>query len=312
MDYNLENKILLSEESEYKSLYSWSLQELDKDGKKIGSDQIPWRWSMYFTASELRFDNSIEVYYSANEEDKEPTREREIIVAMLHPGFCRDGETLEYDVTYSMFGTRRAIKEFRLVIERLANDNEEKCSIWGGVSYTAECDFREETVDDSIIITLLLRPERFNKLADLVKSRSIDMAEIYLSAVSGLYSDWSPSITTGRVKVLTAHKEHVVIKKDDCKIDPPRLGEVGEFRLSLTQRNKLNLKQDLRCIDADKIFYDFDGSKNESVEDGAQEKQSDQNSLTQVQLVRNEVAINSLRLPIWLIFIVLCIYVFSK
>ncbi len=33
MDYHLEREIRLSEESDYKSLYSWSLQEYDKEGK---------------------------------------------------------------------------------------------------------------------------------------------------------------------------------------------------------------------------------------------------------------------------------------
>lgn len=61
MDYNLENKILLSEDSEYKNLYSWSLQEFNKEGEKIGKDQIPWCWSLYFTASELRLCHSFEI-----------------------------------------------------------------------------------------------------------------------------------------------------------------------------------------------------------------------------------------------------------
>lgn len=61
MDYHLENEVLLSEKSKYKSLYSWSLQEFNKEGRQIGADQIPWEWSLYFTASELRHDHSINI-----------------------------------------------------------------------------------------------------------------------------------------------------------------------------------------------------------------------------------------------------------
>jgi len=68
VNYNLENKVLLSEDSEYKSLYQWSLQEFDKDDNKIGRDLIPWNYSLYFTASELRYSDSLDIYKSEDTE----------------------------------------------------------------------------------------------------------------------------------------------------------------------------------------------------------------------------------------------------
>ena len=62
MDYHLENKVLLSEDSKYKGLYFWSLQEFNKENKQVGSNKIPWIWSLYFTASELRHNYSINIY----------------------------------------------------------------------------------------------------------------------------------------------------------------------------------------------------------------------------------------------------------
>lgn len=306
MDYHIENKILLSEDSEYKSLYSWSLQEFNNKGEKIGFDQIPWRWDLNFTASELRYHYSVNKNKSNNDEDS--TQENEFITAILHPGICRDGQSLEDDVSYSMFGTNRIIKEFILRIQKIEDGGDnELCYLLGIVSYTTELDFRKITTDDTIDITLRLSPQRFNKIAELIKTQLIDILELALVGVPGFYSEWSPSISTENIKILSAQEEPVVIKKDGCKIDPPRLGEVIEFSLVIIQRHKLNLKQDLRGVNIDKLFYDFDDSSEESIEkEGSQESQSDKASLMLSQLTRNEKALNQLRIPIWLIFIILC------
>jgi hypothetical protein len=310
MDYHMENKILLSEDSEYKNLYSWSLQEFNNEGKKIGRDQISWQCGLYFTASELRHYYSINISKSKNNEDKKPTQESEVITAILHPGTCYDGKTLKDDVSYSMFGTNRTIKKFTLRIQKIEDDSDnEFCRIRGYVSYTAEVDFRDITTDDTIDITLRLLPQRFNKIAELIKTQRIDILGLYLDEVSGFYSEWSPSISTGSIKVLAAQEEQVVVKKDDCKINPPRLGEVSEFDLGITRRHKLNLKQDLGSINIDKLFYDFDGTSEESTtEEEFQESQSDKASSMLSQLAHNETALNQLRIPIWFIFVILCIF----
>jgi hypothetical protein len=43
MEYNLEKKVILNIESEYKSLYQWSLNEVeDKHSRPL----IPWNWTL--------------------------------------------------------------------------------------------------------------------------------------------------------------------------------------------------------------------------------------------------------------------------
>ena len=148
MDYHLERKIRLCEDSENKSLYPWSLQEFNKKGEKVGNDQIPWRWSLYFTASELNHSRSIDFDKSNDsegEEDNKPVEESEIISAILHPGRCNDGKWLENDTSYSMLGTDRRVKEFGLQIYKLEEgDDNERCNLWGCVSYTAETDLKSK------------------------------------------------------------------------------------------------------------------------------------------------------------------------
>lgn len=315
MDYNLENKILLSEESEYKGLYSWSLQEVDKEDRKVGSKLIPWKWNLYFTASELRHNYSIDIYKSEEssaDEDSEPTQDSENISGILHSGICSDGKSLEDDVLYSMFGTNRRINHFHLSIRKAKEDSvKAECRILGIVSYTAEIDFSEKTTDDNVYINLVLMPQQFNKIAELIKAKRVDILQIYLSDVSGFYSDWSPSISTSHIKILTDSKDHKVIVKDDSKIDPPRLGDVGECSMTVIQRHALNPKQDLRGGNIDKLFEEpEDYDEDEVNEEGeAQESQlKDKSSLMLSQLARNEMVLKKLITPIWLIFTILCFF----
>jgi len=250
MDYHLEKDIRLNTESENEVLYSWYLQECDKDGKTIGPKQVPWAWDLIFTASELRYSTSIKLEDQNSDEESEGLKDSELITATLHSGYCSDGETLDQEVNYSMFGTDRKLNDFTLRIYKLDDDeSDEGCQVYGVVSYTAEIDFYYETEDDVIEINLMLKPKRFNTIAELIKAKALDIVTLRLGYVDGFYSEWSPSIRTDSIKILAKGDEQKVIRGDDNDISPPRLGEVMEFHLSITQRCKLNPKQDLKDIE---------------------------------------------------------------
>lgn len=308
LDFHLEREIRLSEESEYKILYSWSLQEFNENGEKFGSKQVPWVWSLYFTASELRHHYSIKIDRSNESDDEknnEMVEESETIYAILHPGIYRDEKWLEDDASYSMFGTNRRIKEFGLRIHKLEySDGKERCSLWGCVSFTTEIDFRNETTDDVVEIYLWLAPNRFNRLVELINARRADMVEMRLGNVSGFYSEWSPSISTNNIKILTADQK--IIFPENCEIVPPRLDDVGELSISITQRNIINQKQDPRGIDINKLSEEPDDYEDDVYEgQGHTESQPYAASLLLAQLGRNEISFAKLRAPIWLIFVVL-------
>jgi len=249
VDYHLDRKIRLSEESG-----SWSLQELTEEGKQIGRDQILWHSSSYFTASELFLNYSIDIRRENKTEEAFPqAQERETIYAILHPGICRrNGSAFEDDISYSMFGTNRRIKEFGLKISKAENGNDEKCHMWGCVGFSVEVDFVNEIVDDTVEIYLSLSPKKFNKIVRQIKFQQVDILRVHLSMVSGFYSEWSPESSTSNIKILTEDQE--VLISEGCKIDPPKLGDVGEFTITVIQRCKLNPKQDLRAIDIDTVF----------------------------------------------------------
>lgn len=67
----------------------------------------------------------------------------------------------------------------------------------------------------------------------------MDKAFFRVGGVAGFYSEWSPSVSADRVKVLTADKEQMVEIPDECEIVPSRLGEVREAALNLYRINNL-------------------------------------------------------------------------
>ncbi|EPJ43199.1 MAG: hypothetical protein OFPII_43270 [Osedax symbiont Rs1] len=207
-----------------------------------------------------------------------------------------------------MFGTGRTINDIVLKIFKIEGDSKKEdgfCSLWGGVSYTFDNDFTEETTDDILMIHLWLSPDKFNNLAETIKTKKVDSFELDLSKVSGFYSEWSPSISTNNIKVLTADKTTQKISiPPKCKIIPPRLKGVNEFNISIIQRNKLNPKQDLRGIDINSLFEEQEEIVEDDWDDDISEE-TEANTLLLGQLSRNELALDKLQTPLWLISIVL-------
>jgi len=139
MDYHLDRGILFSEEEDHKSLYKWSLQETASAKQPVGGKMVPWQWGLSFYASELELTEFIEKENPWDWDGENPktqaaeVREGSRIYCTLYPG----------DVHFSMFGTNRAIEKFNLTII-CGNENlkQPEMLVSGGVSYTAEVDFR--------------------------------------------------------------------------------------------------------------------------------------------------------------------------
>ncbi|WP_439634678.1 hypothetical protein [Glycocaulis sp.] len=258
MEHHLDRRVILSEDSEYKNLYKWSLQELDEEGAKVGRDLVPWVWGLDFTATELVYNDGLTIepdYSSDDEEMPIVTRKRRRIRAKLRPGSPQEWHRNRHP-SYSMFGTDRTITAFELSIEPLAEDEEQdSCRVWGSVSYTMDIDFRDETTDDAVTFHLYVRPETFEHYVRTVLAAEVDAAVLYVKRVAGFYSDWSPAISTDNIKVLTGNeKDHPVELLDGSEIVPPRLGEVGEVSLTLVR--KLTFEQSAPEADEDDDWQD--------------------------------------------------------
>lgn len=291
LEHHVDRRILLNPNSEFSSLYKWSLREIGSDGKTVGRDQIPWDWDLSFKASELVLVDQLEAeprHLLRPHGEETEIRYRQYIQAKLRPGRFWLGET-----TYSMFGTDRKISNFDLHIEVLGQgEDRERCRAWGSVSYTAEIDIREETTDDLLVFYLHVRPETFARYAAMISNSAVDDVMFRVGRVDGFYSDWSPSIETGMVKVLTGLSEQAVEIPEGCEIAPPRLGEVHEFALHLRHLEKLEKVKS--------AIFDDTGITDEDVPaiDGAVEQREGARSVAGD--TRSVTLLSSLRIAAWI------------
>ena len=134
-----------------------------------------------------------------------------------------------------MFGTERAIKDFQLCCPVRDQTEGESCSAWGTVSYTDEGDFREETFEDTIVFSLIVRPETFARYVAKISLGAADEIILRVGMVAGFYSEWTPAISTRDVKVLASGEEQKITMPPGVEFQPPRLGRVGEAALYSTE-----------------------------------------------------------------------------
>lgn len=252
MDFHVDRSLRLNTKSEHASLYTWSVAEVDEHGAQVGQDQIPWPWRLYFTAVSLVLSDSIEIKKPYAEEGEPPVEvsQRRVIRAKLRPGDPRHDGIFSRQTTYQMFGVNRVIKDFQLDIMPLADPAEsESCTAWGSVSYTAETDFREETTEDCLVFYLMVKPETFDSYARRIADATADEVILSVGQVSGFYSEWSPSISTRDVKVLTSGEEHAVPAPEGVEFNPPRLGDIGEAELYVNTKRSHAVKPDAAADD---------------------------------------------------------------
>jgi hypothetical protein len=254
VDFHLERGLRLHTEPEYKSLYRWGINEIDAEGRKIGIDQIPWRWTLRFTATSCVLGDNIEVKSQLQKQEATPAppkiEQRQVIRVQLRPGSAQDDGNYHRQTTYSMFGTDRTIKDFRLDIHPIADPAEQEgLTAWGCVSYTTEIDFRNEKTEDCIVFYLYVKPETFAYYASKIAHCLLDEMILSVGEVDGFYSEWSPSISTRNVKVLTKYTEQNITLPPDHQREPPRLGPVGEGALYIDRRLEFGKRPEPEAVE---------------------------------------------------------------
>lgn len=264
MKYHLDRRVVLATESPHPSLYSWCLREIAETGDPVGRDLVPWNWGQYFEAADISLiiSSGVEPDYSSEDSDAISSKNSRIIRARLTPERDRDGRLLNRQTTYSMMGTDRKDVRFDLVVRPTNDDADIGCRVWGSPSYTYEPDFRNLTTDDDVVFDLTVSTETFDFYADLISASAVKAGRLRLSGVAGFYSDWSPSISTDLVKILTAdQRDHLVELPEGAEIVPPRLGRVLEAHLDLWQKliltseqPEVDQTQELRSEQTDRIL----------------------------------------------------------
>lgn len=303
MKYHFDSKVKLSEESEYKSLYKWFLQEVNDQGVAQGEKLIPYNGYMNFSASELRITRKIESYinhimaiFDGDQPQKKEIKSTEIISGVLHNGFCRDGKELDGYTRFEMIGTDREIECISLTIEPIDDGGKEGCKLDGIISYSSD----GFTQEDYLLIRFYVKRERFDMLAKAIDNNSVSLANISIDHVSGFYASWSPpDYDASLVKVLM-HEHDEILTYDNCDIDPPRLGLVDSFDISFVTRCPLNFKQDYTPTNVHELFKDEE-KEIESKEDKTEKLLS--------QIMALQASLISLKKPLWFIVIILSLLV---
>jgi hypothetical protein len=206
MQYHFDSEIRFLQETE-SSLYPWFLQEFSKEGKALSSELVPWKWSLDFRATELKY---IRGFQSAN---ARVPQVGELIGVTLKP---EPDFSSSHTPKYSMFGTNRLVQDFSLNIHRLQDaQTEEKCTAWGSVSFTHEVDVASRTENDFLAFRIDLKPENYDALCYFAKhGGNQDELRLLVTGVSGLYSEWSPLISTNKIKMLATDTEQNVIQPE--------------------------------------------------------------------------------------------------
>ena len=320
MDYLLDGRIKINSEPKYKSLYSWCLNEVDDNGNIHGDDEIPWNWDFYFIGSLLQVVRNIsfgDVYDDDGEklEGKSVSQSKRII-GQLHSGDCSDGRNLEDTTIFRMFGSKRKIEFFNLEIRHVENEKDENCRIDGIPSYSFELDFRHAVEPDYIGVVFYVAKTRFDEIANLIEKKSVDHVRVRLGGVSGIYSTWSPSISTTTAKILTRQHLNFIDGEDEIKSTLPTIGDVEEFSLTLITNNQLNVKIDKRPVSIEKFFDDsndhvnFDGEENFDYKFDSREEQSFTEEIGRhlvAQINDLQKAISKINIAIWILVIILIV-----
>jgi hypothetical protein len=247
MTVHLDRHLKINAAPEYKSLYGWAINEVDGDGRILGRDQIPWTFSHYFSSTKISTIDILEIEQGfklgdvnarldSSLYDESVFKSRRHIVVQLRAGDSRSDEDPARKTAYRMFGTSRIIEKIQLDITMLASDDEaEYCVASGIVSYTYENDFRDHTEKDALYFDLKVKPTTFERYTSRISEGTIEHCVLRVSQVAGFYSEWSPSISTDSIKILTRNSEHRFENVGDLSFDPPRLGAVGQASLYISE-----------------------------------------------------------------------------
>mgnify|MGYP000017513790 CR=1 FL=1 len=278
----LENKlnrtIKLNNDSEYSSLYSWSLEEYDSEGKKVTEAFIPMQiGTIYLDVGELEYRHNFQG--SGYEPNNPKITDSEFISGTLKTQEYSQVPWQNTKNTFSMFGTNREIKTFNIIIHKVDNDSrkEESFNMSGHIGYEAEADLDvpAQKAEDALFIIVVLGEEKFNKIVQNIKD-GLHPNYVSIGHAEGLYNRWTPSIHLEDIKILTDEKDFTADRSfiqqveipEDCDIKPPRLGKLTEFNIGFLMESTADNKNENK----DNNYYDDDyGSDNPNTQESSDE-----------------------------------------
>lgn len=244
MEHELEYSIAVKKETEFDSLFSEYIVEIDENGKEvegINDKWIPFHHDIHFVTKTISyipswkfeagmFDAQDEEESLKNSKTKKKISEKDFYVEFDENDYIIGTMQLdpdEYLDSFSMFGTKRELLDLSF---RMRIGTKDSCRLIGWPQYSYEADFYTEIMPDSFQIEITFKAEKFRRIVDLVCNTTIVRFPIRLGQVAGLYAPWSPSSVASAIKILTPRHQ----LDDPSNIAPHfrSLGVVGDMDLS--------------------------------------------------------------------------------
>jgi len=308
MDYFFERKVKFNIAPEYKSNENWCLNEYDESDTQVGGDWIPFKLSLSFSLTQLKILTDLR---ATCEQDLHTqiissnllTQDRTHIIKTIF-GKCNlnDISSPGNKNQLSIFGTARTLKEFGVSITAVKADAsaEYEDSCWFTVipSYESEgYDFNKKIEKDFAGFEVFLNAKKFDELAKLIQSKSVDSASLSMSNVEGAYSRYLPTISRHyEIKLLTDGNAIEGVEKS--KFEGTTVSKVGSFNIEFTSVAPLSGVHNLPSIDLSGEFKeDVDVETLNLSRTNVNLNQSNVNPIAEV--------IKDLKIPLWCIFIVL-------
>jgi len=72
VDFHPDHTLRCNTDPKYKHLYKWAINDIDAQGHQISLDQIPWVWSLYFTATSCVLGESVEIESQFHSDETTP------------------------------------------------------------------------------------------------------------------------------------------------------------------------------------------------------------------------------------------------
>jgi hypothetical protein len=254
MEYNVDRELRLNTNPKYKNLYQWAIYEVDRTGKQVTEDLVPWGWPLHFSATSCALfeatEQGDETVFDGDQTEGMPINKKlkksRKILAQLIPHartgmYWPKGRSTEY----SMFGTSRMIKEFLLEIHPLDDPStKERHMALGIVSWT-DPEFPEVNHGDLLQFYVMLDQSDFDLLARRVSSGEVDDMFLIVGSVEGFYSRWEPEdTTTDFIKVLARDKTAQVLPAlSGSTAQPWRLGKIGNVELRVNRRLEIGRRE---------------------------------------------------------------------
>ena len=345
--YELNRTIKLNNDSEYSSLYSWSLEEYDPEGNKVEEAFIPMQiGSIYLDVEKLSYRNNFQ-RLGVKSESSDFIESEHIHGKLKTQEDSSQPFWRQTTNTFSMFGTDREIKDFSIEIYKTDNgdtgkklsfrDNvvdskKENCYLSGYVGWQQdeELDVTAHEAEDSLYIIVILKEERFNKIVQYIKD-GVDARYISIGHADGFYNQWTPSIHLGSIKVLSNDrtgfgKNETYVQQVEtakgCDITPPRIDRLFDFNINFNiesnkfidndkeNEDKDVYKEDVYKEDVYKDDYEIDNLiKLESSTDVISSQLS---QISDFGLKLSKFSLNAIRLPLWIIAITLLLILIYK